>query len=167
MRHTWIVIADGAHAKVLEYATDEGRLAAVPDMSLRADLPRTREVLTDRPGRSFDSLRPSRHAMVGRSDPRRELKRDLVRLLAERLAASLADKRYHRLVLVAPPGALGDLRTALAPRVRATVVAELAQDLVKTPHRELPHHLLGVLPPAGRRRVAPRAPAAPRGRAKK
>jgi protein required for attachment to host cells len=40
---------------------------------------------------------------------------------------------------------LGDLRDALPKSVHGKVVAELAQDLVKTPHSELAGHLEEVL----------------------
>src|SRR5262249_41122979 len=137
---TWIVIADGAHAKVLEHSADRNRLETVEGMTLVADLPRTHDLVTERAGRDYESVGPTRHAETGSSDPHRELKRGLARKLAAMLAASLAHKRYEHLVLVAPPTTIGDMRDALAAPVRARVVAELARDLVKTPQRELPRH---------------------------
>jgi protein required for attachment to host cells len=163
---TWIVIADGAHAKVLEHSFDTTRLEPVEGMTLVADLPPTSDLVTDRPGRNFESVGPTRHAETGRSDPHRELKRGLARKIAAMLAESLVEKRYEHLVLVAPPTALGDMRDALAAPVRARVIAELAKDLVKTPQRELPQHLGDVLSTAGRR-GSERRPPAPRGRSKK
>ena len=53
---------------------------------------------------------------------------------------------YDRLVLVAPPTALGDLREALSDPVRSLVRAELDKDLTKIPVAELPSHLGAVLP---------------------
>ena len=41
------------------------------------------------------------HAKTGRSDPHRELKRDLAHKVAGALQMSLADNRYDKLVLVA------------------------------------------------------------------
>jgi protein required for attachment to host cells len=74
---------------------------------------------------------------------------------------SLADKLYDKLVLVAPPATLGDLREALAKGVRACVTAEIAQDLVKIPASQLQSHLVGVLPlKAPRARTQARARAA-------
>jgi protein required for attachment to host cells len=58
----------------------------------------------------------------------------------------LAEKAYDRLVIVAPPKALGDLRAALSEQVKPHVYAELDKDLVKTPTAELPQHLGAVMP---------------------
>jgi protein required for attachment to host cells len=165
---TWIVIADGAHARVLEHSDDSPKLEAVEGMAFDVDLPPTREIVSDRPGRTFDSKGSARHAKAGRSDPHRELKRGLAKKLAGALEESLAKKRYEHLVLVAPPATLGDLREALTKGVLVRVAAEVAQDLVKTPKSQLLRHLRDVLPAKAARAPTPRQrSAAPRGASKK
>jgi len=57
----------------------------------------------------------------------------------------LAEKRFDHLVLVAPPSTLGDLRKMLPKSALSKVTAELAQDLVKTPHSELVRKLKDAL----------------------
>jgi protein required for attachment to host cells len=143
---TWIVLADGAHAKVYQYSEEKPKFETVKDLSLEINLPRTHDIVSDRAGRSFESQGRTRHAKSGRSDPHRELKRNLARKVADALKSSLTDKRYDKLVLVAPPVTLGDLRDALAKRVQARVIGEVAQDLIKVPVARLPPHLVGVLP---------------------
>ncbi len=92
----------------------------------------------------------------------------MAKKLAGALKSKLAEKRYEHLVLVAPPVTLGDLRDALAKSVQARVVAELAQDLVKTPQSQLRRHLRDVLPAKPARAAKPeRRTAAPRGSSKK
>ncbi len=147
MKHkrTWVVIADGGHAKVFESQGRAADLAPVEGMTFSADLPRSHELMTDRLDRAYESRGHARHAIQSRSDPHRELKRQFAKQLADILEARLAEKRFDSLVIVAPPPALGDLREALPKSVRAKVTAELAHDLVKTPHSELPRHLKGVL----------------------
>jgi protein required for attachment to host cells len=144
-KRTWVVIADGGHAKVFETEGRAGELAPVVDMMFSADLPANRDILTDRPGRTFESHGHGRHAMENPSDPHRQLKREFAKKLGGILQTKLMEKRFDRLVLVAPPAALGDLRDVLAKDVQAKVVAELAHDLVKTPHNELASHLKDVL----------------------
>jgi len=140
------LIADGANAKVYQFSDEEPELEAVKDVSFNIDLPRTHDIVSDRPGRSFESQGRTRHAKSSRSDPHRELKRNLARKIADALKSSLTDKRYNKLVLVAPPVTLGDLRDALAKSVQARVIAEVAQDLIKVPASRLPTHLVDVLP---------------------
>jgi protein required for attachment to host cells len=118
----------------------------VKDISFEIDLPATHELVSDRPGRVFESRGHASHAKAPRSDPHRELKRSLAHKVADVLQTTRANQRYDKLVLVAPPTTLGDLREALAKGVRACVTAELAQDLVKLPASELQEHLADVLP---------------------
>jgi protein required for attachment to host cells len=143
---TWVVIADGAHARVLQFTPEKPRLEAVPDVSFTIDLPATHDLVSDRQGRVFESHGHANHAAAARTDPHRELKRGLAHKLADTLQTSLNDQRYDKLVLVAPPVTLGDLREALAKTVRARVTAELAHDFVKLPTSELQERLADVLP---------------------
>ncbi len=147
MKHkrTWVVIADGGHAKVFESQWPDIDLAPVEGMVFSADLPPAHELVSDRAGRDYESHGHARHAIESHSDPHRELKRQFAKRVAGILETKLTEKRFDKLVIVAPPVTLGDLREALPKSVRAKVTAELAHDLVKTPHSELPRHLKGVL----------------------
>jgi protein required for attachment to host cells len=141
---TWIVIADGHEAKVLESHGSHSELVPVGDMAVTMDLPPNREIQDDRPGRSFESSGPTRHAVESRTDPHRELKRELARNVAGKLDLALRDQRFDRLVIVAPPVTLGDLRRALSDQLEGRVTAELAKDLVHVPHHDLPTHLAAI-----------------------
>lgn len=154
---TWVLIADGGHAKVLETHGAGSGLEAQADMVFSADLPRSHELLTDRAGRSYESHGHARHAKGDSVDPHRELKRAFAKMLGKVLGTKLAEDRFDRLVLVAPPPALGDLREALPKKVRAKVAGEVAQDLVKTPKSRIWPHLEVVLgeEPAGAARRGP------------
>ena len=148
---TWIVIADGRQAKVFESHGSNSDLVPVEDMVFAMELPPDRDIQDDRPGRSFESSNPTRHAMENRTSPHRELKRELAVEVAHRLDDGLRDRRFDRIALVAPPTLLGDLRDALSEPLRAKVVAELAKDLVKVPHQDLPHRLEAIWEPKAKR----------------
>ena len=155
---TWVLIADGGHAKVLETQGAGSGLEAQADMVMSADLPRTHDILTDRAGRSFESQGHTRHAKAIPTDPHRELKRAFAKKIGKVLESKLAEGRFDRLVVIAPPSALGDLREALPKKVRAKVAGEVAQDLVKTPKSRIWSHLEVVLgeEPSGAAGGAPR-----------
>jgi len=140
-KRTWILIADGSRARVLESHGPGSELVPIDDMALAMELPPNRELETDRPGRSLESANPSRHAMENRTDPHRELKRKLAREVVDKLEQSLRDRRFDHLAIVAPPTVLGDFRDALTKALKATVTAELAKDIVKIPQHDLPPHL--------------------------
>ena len=142
---TWILIADGARARIFANHGPGKGIEAVEGAEFETELRPSRELRDDRPGRTFESANTMRHAIKPRQDPHRELKRSFSEELAAILDEQLAQKAYDRVVLVAPPVTLGDLRSALSARVRAVVYAELDKDLTKTPVAELPRHLGAVL----------------------
>jgi len=142
---TWILIADGARARILESEGAGRGLRAVEGAAFHGEHGATHEIMSDRAGRTFQSVGSARSAKEARSDPHRELKRRFARRLADALDEGLARGAYDRLVVVAAPAALGDLRDAISAPVRAKVTAEVAKDLTRTPDREVADHLEGVL----------------------
>ena len=142
---TWIVIADGAFARVLESHGPAQRLAPVEAMSMAGDHRASHEIRADRPGRTNESVGPTRHAIEPASDPHRELKRTFAEHVVDMLSTRLAAASFDRLVLVAPPKTLGDLRAALTPALRSILHAEVAKDLIKTPQIEIAAHLKDVV----------------------
>lgn len=142
---TWILIADGAHARLFANHGPGKGIEAVEGGVISHDHRPDHELLRDSPTRTFESVGETRHAITPKTDPHRELKRDFARQLAELLDRSYTAKAFDRLVLVAPPTALGDLRAALSDHLKPHIYAELDKDLVKTPTAELPQHLGAVL----------------------
>lgn len=142
---TWILIADGGRARIFANEGPGKGIVVVEGASFEADHRPDHELVRDHEGRSFESVGATRHGIQPHTDPHRELKRDFSERLAEMLDKSLAAKSYDRLILVAPPVTLGDLRKALSGHVKAAVYAELHKDLTKTPMHELPEHLASVL----------------------
>ena len=82
-----------------------------------------------------------RHAIEPRTDPHKEAERKFSLELAQMLDKELASNKFEKLIVVAPPVMLGDLRKALSKRVGSAVVAEIAKDLTKIPEKEIVEHL--------------------------
>ena len=141
---TWILIADAAHARVLETVGVGKPLTPVPAFAMNQSLPPSRELGDERPTRTHDSMGESRHGVEAHSDARRELKRKFATLVAEKLEAALAVHAFDRLVLVAPPAMLGDLRHVLKKSLAERVVAEVDKDLVKVADHDIAAHLASV-----------------------
>ena len=103
-RKTWIVIADGARARVVLNEGPGKGVQALDDLIFEGDHAPVREVMADRPGRTFDRAGEGRHAMEYASDPHQNLKARFAGQLAKVLAQRVGD--YDRIILVAPPTAL-------------------------------------------------------------
>jgi protein required for attachment to host cells len=141
---TWILIADGAHGRLFANH-GPGRGLELLDDELDADHRATHDIVDAGLGRTYESMGVGRHAITPRHDPHRELKRAFAVRLAKMLDQRRTEHAYDRLILVAPPTALGDLREALSDPVRRLVRAELDKDLTKVPVAELPSHLGAVV----------------------
>ena len=144
---TWVLIADGARARLLAQDKPFDHLKpALEQEEFTGSTAQSKEIGSDRPGRSFDSSGlGGRHAMAPPTDPQRYAKFAFARELAERLEEAAYAGRFDRLILVAAPKTLGDLRELLPGPVKAKIVAEIDKDLTHVPARDLPRHLASVL----------------------
>ena len=138
---TWIVIADGGRARLVARRDAEPRYATLRELMSVAEQAPSRELGTDRPGRSKESATTARHAIEPRSDPHELAKQAFAREVAKVLNEANAAGEFDRIVLVAPPHVAAALRRALGKPVEAKIAAELAKDLTKIPDHELGRHL--------------------------
>lgn len=135
---TWILIADAGRARVLENLGPGKGTKPVDGLASESAIPSTTaEIVEDRQGRSFESSSSTRHPLTPPTDPRKALKRNYLEMLADQLDERLQGGAFDRLIIVAPPAALGMLRDAFSDRLAAAITGELAKDLTKTPDHEL------------------------------
>lgn len=137
---TWILIADGARARIFQNAGPGRGLTPAVDDDFDTDLPPTREVMADRPGTAVPGSGP-RHGYAPRVDWHQFEKRRFAASMADVLNAAARRRAFDRLVLVAPPEPLGALRAKLEPLARQRVVREIGKDLTGVDDRDLPSRL--------------------------
>lgn len=116
---TWIVTADARQARVFSERVRGGELIELAQLRMHADE-------QDRPGAHshhatvHDRNGPGRHG-AGDRDPSREAERRFLKRVAARLVEAAGAGEFDALALMAPPRALGVLRTALTPAVAGKV----------------------------------------------
>ena len=142
---TWILIADGTQARVLEHAGPGKGLNMVKGLDWSIPPLQSQDINADRPGRSHSSVGPGRSAMEPRTDPAEHREAEFVRSVAEVMDNKARSGAYDRLVIAAAPMALGNLRKAMSEHVKKTVVAELDKDLTNVPTPQLDRHLDGII----------------------
>lgn len=133
---TWVVIADGEKALILENVTDGEDPYLVVRKKREEENPPAHEQGADKPGRMPDVGRGHRSALDDT---------DWHQLQKERFAADLADLlyaeahkgRFEHLVLVASPNILGELRDNLHKEVADKIVAEIDKTLTNHPVDEI------------------------------
>jgi protein required for attachment to host cells len=137
----WYVIADGGRARFVE-RDDNGALRTISSF-VSTDLhKRASDLGRDRPVRVMESATPGRSAVEPRRDLKEAAKEDFVKLVAEQLAAEHGRGQFDKLVLVAPPGVLTELKEKLSKPIAKLVVDALQKDLTKVPDHDLTEHLL-------------------------
>lgn len=144
---TWILVADGARARVFRRVGPAGPVAELEEGCFEGERRPSRELGGDRPGRTFDSAGPGRHAMEPPSDPHRLAETAFLREVTAWLSEREREGAFERLILVAAPRALGELRRLLPPALAQRVVEEVASDLTRAEAAEIARRFSG--PPAG------------------
>ena len=128
----WVLIADGEKALFTCNATDAQNPHLVVQRVEELDNPPTREQSASAPGRRSDGPGDGRSAME---------ETDWHRLAKDRFAADLAtllnrkaqSGEFEKLVIVAPPRTLGELRPQLHSEVQSRVVGEVPKDFTNHP----------------------------------
>jgi protein required for attachment to host cells len=138
---TWVLICDGARGRIL---ANDGRGTGLREIESaendKASAP-TRDLGTDRPGRTFDSTGGGRHAMASPVDRHRFEKTQFTKEMAAIINAAALENGFDHLVLAAPPRVLGDLRQALRPQAAKKIVGEINKDLTQIALHDLGDYL--------------------------
>lgn len=137
----WYVIADGGRARFVA-RDDNGAFRTVQSFVATELHERSRDLGLDRPARVKESASPARHAIEPRRDLKEAAKEDFIRIVAEEIEAGHGRGQFDKLVLVAPPGVLTELKNALSKPIAKIVASDLQKDLTKVPDHDLVAHLV-------------------------
>lgn len=139
---TWILVCDGARARVWANRGSGTGLTAVSAAENPGAHSPTRDLGTDKPGRSQDSSGlGGRHAVAPPVDWHRFEKEKFAREMAAVVNKAALAGEFDRLVIAAPPHTLGDLRKALDAHAAAKVTGEINKDLTQLGAHDLAAHL--------------------------
>jgi protein required for attachment to host cells len=134
---TWVVVADGRKGLILRNAGD----ATIANLKLVEQVdaervPRTGEMGTDKPGRTFESTSGRRSSME-QTDWHQRAEDDHARAVAAAVERHRQAGELERLIVVAPPKTLAVLRDSFSSDVKQAIVDEVAKDLTKHPIHEI------------------------------
>ncbi|TWB25029.1 baeRF12 domain-containing protein [Nitrospirillum bahiense] len=129
-RHSWIVTCDGAKMLVLRNDGDAQALNLTVQRTETRPTTPTRELGTDQPGRfGMGTVRSA----TEETDWQEQAEAEFLAHVAQHLDTMVQAGTVGRMVLAAPPRALGILRKHLTPATRDVIVAEVAKDLTNLP----------------------------------
>ena len=136
-----IVVADQAEAIFYDAPSLDARPHEVCRISDPIARQHDRDLASDRPGRSYESVGGARHAIERENDPRWQEAVRFARRISCRLDDALQKGEFEELIVVAGPPFLGLMRSELSRPARERVVHEIRKDLVHGPVEALRRHL--------------------------
>jgi protein required for attachment to host cells len=143
---TWIVVADGAKARILLYTTRLKGVQQLPNSEFHDPHLSTHELVTDRQPRVHESVGAARHAVEPRIDPHKQREEQFLARLAAHLERAEQHGEFEHLVVVAPATALGDLRKEFGPQLQKRIFAEITHDYAHQSNDYVYQHIKDSLP---------------------
>jgi protein required for attachment to host cells len=128
---TWIVVADSSRARIFERPARGAALVEMEGWVRPESRSRSRDLVSDRPGRTFDSRGRARHAKQPEHNPHQVQQDDFALDLARRLDRARKSGRFSRLVVVAGPRFAGLLHRHLPAATAALIRREVHKNLVR------------------------------------
>lgn len=137
MKYAWIVVADSARARILTATSALSPLESMRDMVSPESRLHERDLVSDRPGRSFDSSGKGRHAIGFENSAKQQVAVRFAAEVSEILEKGRINNDYGRLVIIADPRFLGLLDKSLTPGVKKLVSKKISKDLSKMSEQEI------------------------------
>jgi protein required for attachment to host cells len=145
MNNIWILVAHRGGARVFENKGPGKGLNLLHDIPHPEGRLKNKDIGADKPGRSFDSSGQGRHALSSEQEPTAHVAEQFAKQLSSLLEEGRNRQRYGKLVLVAEPRFLGNLRAVLSPPTAALVSATVDKDLGGVEPHDMPKHLGNIL----------------------
>jgi protein required for attachment to host cells len=134
---TWAVVLNGTRCRVVRGlpAKEEG---APSELVLRSQSRNLRQIMADKPGRSFSSTGGGRRsAMEYSSDPIAEDQKEFIRQVVALLESHRCAGDFDKLAIFAKHDMLGHLRQLMPQSMHHMVIHEVPKNLVQLPASEL------------------------------
>jgi protein required for attachment to host cells len=140
---TWIVVADSARARIFRQDKPRGPLKEQQDLVHPASTVHSRDLTSDRQGRTFDSSHQGgRHAMEPNKDPQEVEIEVFARQLATLLDSARSRGDLDDLVLIAPPRFLGLLTGCVDDQTKKAISKRIHKNLVRHSTDEISAQIL-------------------------
>lgn len=133
----WVLVTDGAHARTFQKDNYASPLYPLENLSHSHDL--TSQHGSDKPGRTFESGSPIRHAYEPKTDWHDHQKEIFAHELVDLFIREHGGKKFKKAYVICPAKILGILRPALTayiqklPQADKVTITEIIKDLTHNP----------------------------------
>lgn len=143
---TWVLVADSSRARIFESETPSSPLIELETLAHPEGRQHDRDITSDLPGRNADSSGVGHHAMSNETDPKKHEAANFAKRIAQHLEQARTANKLHKLIIVAAPSFLGQIRDQLNNQVSKLITMELDKNLVQHEVNDIRSHLPEFLP---------------------
>lgn len=123
----WVMVANSAKARIFKAENQllkEIEILEHPESRLH-----DRDLVSSKPGRTYDSVGPGRHAIEPLTSPKLNEFNFFAKTLSTFLHEAQRQGHFDRLYIIAPPTFLGLLRETLSPSTVQLIAGEVNKDI--------------------------------------
>jgi protein required for attachment to host cells len=143
-KDTWVVVANSSQARIFR-AENNQLLQEIEILEHPESREKESELVTSRPGRSFDRVGTGRHAIEPKTSPKLQEFVNFARFLSNHLEEARLQGKFGRLYLAAGPSFLGLLRQSIEPSILQLIAEEVDKDITHLNEAEIREYLPIVL----------------------
>lgn len=140
MASTWIIVANSSVARFFEIQKD-GQLKEFNTLIHPESRLHGRDLTSDRPGRTFESVGKGRSAMEQHTSPKEVEFETFAHYISDHLATAHGEGQFDRLYIAAGPHFLGLLRQAIKPSTAKAIQSTIDKDMTQMTPEEIRTHL--------------------------
>jgi protein required for attachment to host cells len=141
---TWAVVINGARCRILRGIPSHSK-DALAELVLRSESRKLREIMSDKPGRTFASQGMRRSAIEYASDPIAEDQQEFIRQIIALLESHRRAGEIRKLAVFAEHDMLGRLHKLMPQTLSDLVIYEVPKNLLHLSPQELSETVLAEL----------------------
>lgn len=126
---TWVVVADNSKAKIFRLVKFPNKIEEITQLVHPASRLHNQDLISSKPGRSFQSGGTTRHAYQPETEPKQVEAIKFAREVVQYLSTAEKKGEFSRLYLIAEPSFLGLLRQLIHPEMQKLITNEIAKEL--------------------------------------
>ena len=136
-----IVVADSARARIFTADSAHSPLNEIETMAHPEGRMHEQDMVSDMPGKDSGKGGGGDHAFQEKIEPKEEEMIEFAKRLADYLDETCKANKLNKLLLVAAPAFLGELRTHLSKETSEKIVFELDKNLAQYSIEDIRQHL--------------------------
>lgn len=141
MNSTMVVVADSTRARIFTADTSKSPLTEIEVLANPEGRLHDRDITSDLPGKSAGGDGSGGHAYQSETDPKHHEMEEFSKRIADYLDNARNVNNLSKLLLVASPPFLGELRSHLSKETSQKVVFELDKNLTQHSADDIRNHL--------------------------